>query len=264
LSSEEFTESLNQRRKQIESGRIFFCTGYSNVQEAKDVLNSRDENAWMEYAGHVRGDAGNRPNLKSVSSGGWTVTMVSREAAHMEQIFQFLSYMTQEEATLDAAPGIGAGTYEIVDGIYKRKESVEKEFAEDYEAAAEKYYLNLEFFVDWTIVQKYQPASDRLAYQRQYGGCDIYDSKAVEAAQAVGADEDMQELKEKIDAFYDTAEVEILTSESEEICAQNYQETIEKMEAMGLEELEAYESRQYRQAKLRIQEMEASAEALEQ
>lgn len=254
LSPEEFTESLSQRRKQVESGRIFLCTGYSNVQGAKEILYSKDKNASMEYAGHIRGEEGNRPNLKSVSSGGWTTTMISKDADHMEQIIRFISYMTQEEATLDAAPAIGAETYEIVDGSCVRKESVEQEFEEDYEKAAEKYFLNVEFFVDWTIVQKYQPHSERLNSIRQYSGCDIYDSKAVDAALAAGTDEDMQEIKEKIENYYRTAELEILTSPSMEQCTQKYYETIAKLEKMGLKELEACESRQYQQAKDRIPE----------
>lgn len=252
LLPEEFTESLSQRRKQVQSGRIFFCTGYSNVQEAKDILYSSDKNAQMMYVGQVRGDEGRIPNLKSVSSGGWTATLVYAGAQHKKEIAQFISYMTQEEATLDAAPSIGTETYDIVDDSYVIRESVQKEFAENYQKAAEKYYLNLEFFVDWTVVQKYQPSSERRDFNEQYRNCHIYDSKAVDAAASVGTDNEMQKLREKIEKFYGSAEIEILTSESEEICTQKYQETIRQMERMGLEKLEIFERQQYAQAKRKI------------
>ncbi len=253
---EEFTESLSQRRKQVQSGRIFFCTGYSNVQEAKDILYSNDRDAQMAYVGQVRGDAGSMPNLKSVSSGGWTVTMVHAGTQRKKEIAEFISYMTKEEATLDAAPSIGTGTYDIVDGKYVMRDSVKKEFEENYGQAAEKYYLNLEFFVDWTIVQKYQPPSEREDFRKQYKGCRIYDSKAVDAAAFVASDNEMQMLKEKLESYYNSAEIDILTSDSLGSCTQKYQETISQMEEMGLKELEAYEGRRYQAAKQRMADTE--------
>ncbi len=249
---EEFTESLSQRRKQVQSGRIFFCVGYSNVQEAKDILSSNDREAQMMYVGQVRGDGGKTPNLKSVSSGGWTATLVYAGTQHKKEIAEFISYMTREEATLDAAPSIGTGTYDIVGDGYVLRDSVRQEFEEDYQKAAEKYYLNLEFFVDWTVVQKYQPPAERRDFQEQYKGCRIYDSKATDAAASVGMDSEMQKVRDRIEGFYAGEEIGILTSGSAEECAQRYQEAIARMEEMGLKELEAYERKQYRAAKEKI------------
>lgn len=249
---EEFTESLSQRRKQVQSGRIFFCTGYSNVQDAKDILYSNDKHAQMMYVGQVRGDRQNMPNLKSVSSGGWTVTMVHRGAKHKREIAKFISYMTQEEATLDAAPSVGTETYDIVDGHYVIRDSVKQEFEENYQRAAEKYFPNLEFFVDWTIVQKYQPPSEAQAFKEQYRGCSIYDSKAADAAVSVGTDRQMQELKEKIENYYRGAEIQVLTAGSREECTLEYQEAIAHMEKLGLKDLESFERKRYQEAKKKL------------
>ncbi len=249
---EEFTESTNQRLKQVETGKIFFCTGYSNIKDAGSYLYSKDHNAYMEYAGHIRGDAGNEPNLKSVSSGGWTATMIRKDAEHMEQIIKFIDYMTTEEATLDAAPGVGAETYDIVDGERVMRESVMQEFKEDYAAAASKYYPNLEFFVDWTIVQKYQPRSEYTDFLKQYAGCNIYDSKAVDAAVIFNGNHAIAEMKTGIDEYYSKAEVEILTSSSEEECRSKYEETLAEMDRLGLWKLEIFEKEQYQKAKERM------------
>ncbi len=246
---EEFTESVGQRRKQVEAGRIFFCTGYANIQEAKDILAGKDKKAFMEYAGHIRGESGSRPNLKSVPSGGWTVTMISKNAAHKDRIVEFISYMTGEEATLDAAPLIGAETYKIKNGRRVMKESVRQEFEEDYGQAAEKYFLDLEFFVDWTIVQKYQSNEERMMFRKQYKDCNIYDSKAADAAYIVNSSNKMFDIKVKTEAYYNNAEVDILTSNSMEQCTKKYNQVIEAMEGMGLKELEAYEQGQYQRAK---------------
>lgn len=250
---EEFTESLNQRRKQVQAGRVFFCTGYSNVQEAKDLLQSANPDAQMMYAGHIRGAEGKKPNLKSVPSGGWTVTMVRADAEPMDRIISFIAYMVSEEATLDAAPAIGAGTWELIDQRCVRKESVRREFEENYEKASEKYFMNLEFFVDWTIIQRYQTRQERQNAKKEYIGCEIYDSKAADAAAAVSADSGMLEIKEKVENFYRNAEIEILTCGSQEECASKYQEALKEMERLGLKELEAYESTQYQKAKEKIE-----------
>lgn len=252
MTPEEFTESLSQRRKQMQSGRIFFCSGYSVLQDAQEILYSNDKNAQVVYAGHIWGEEGNIPNLKSVPSGGWTATLVSSEAKHKKEIAQFISYMTKEEATLDAAPTIGTDTYDIVDGHYRIKDMVKQEFEENYEKASLKYFLNIEFFVDWTIVQKYQPAGERTDSKDQAGKYIIYDSKAVEAAESVEEDSRIQEIKEEIESFYSNAEIEILTADSVESCLGKYQETMDRMEQMGLKELEAYESRQYQKAKEKL------------
>ncbi len=250
---EEFTESLGQRRKKIQSGKIFFCNGYSSVQDAKDILSCNDRSARMVYAGHIRGDKDNIPNLKSVPSEGWTATLVSAGTLYKREIAPFISYMTQEEATLDAAPTIGTGTYDIVDGHYVMKDSVRQEFRTDYEEAAGKYYLNMEFFVDWTIVQKYQPLSERTEAKEGNEKFVIYDSKTVDAAEDAGIGNSMQETKDQIEKYYHNAEIEILTSDSLESCTQKYYETIAQMEKMGLKEWEEYESQQYDEAKKRLE-----------
>lgn len=249
LSLDDFTESDNQRRQQVEAGRIFFCTGYANVKDAKEVLKSRDENASMDYVGQIRGDEGKEPNLSSVASGGWTATLVNADTPYMKQVIRFIAYMTSDEGILDAAPEIGADTYEIVDGVCVRKEEVQQEFIENYEKAAEKYYMNLEFFVDWTVVQKYQSKKERRIFNEQYKDSNIYDSKARDAAMTIDSSSPMAETKERIDAYYRAAEIKILTSESEKECLQLYEETIAAMEKMGLTELEAYERAQYQAAK---------------
>lgn len=250
MTDEEFTESTNQRLKQVEAGRIFFCSGYANVKDAKEALHSRDINAVMDYAGQIRGDSGNIPHLKSVPSGGWTVTMVRSDAEHMEEIIHFIDYMTRDEAMLDAYMGTGA--YEIVDGVCVRTKKAGQEFQDNYEQAAGHYLMNLEFFVDWTVVQKYLPEKDRQIFHDQYSDCEIYDSKAWDAAMEIKSDNPLFETKQLIDEFYQGAEVKILTSASEEECIQRYEETIRQMDELGLRELEAYEQQQYLEAKERL------------
>lgn len=250
MPAEEFTESANQRRNQVAAGKIFCCTGYANIKDAKDLLMNYDSNASMVFAGHIRGDGGEKSYLKSVPSGGWTTTLVNKDAEDMEKIIKFIAYMTTDEGILDAAPEIGAETYEIVDGAYRRKDSVRKEFSENYERAAAKYFMNLEFFVDWTVVQRYQT---KRRGSLDYWDYEIYDSKAEDAAYII-EDTAMAEIKERIDSYYQKAEVEILISSSAEECRSRYEKTLKKMDEMGLADLEAYERERYQEAKAKLAE----------
>ena len=91
--------------------------------------------------------------------------------------------------------------------------------------------------------------SERTEAKGSYNKFAIYDSKAVNAAEDVSTDSPMQEIKEQIESFYNSAEIEILISDSLESCTQKYYETITRMEEMGLGEWETYESQQYYEAK---------------
>ena len=99
---------------------------------------------------------------------------------------------------------------------------------------------------------KYQSKEEKEAHLQQYEGCNIYDSKAADAAVVIDGNRAMAEMKAQIDAFYAQAEVEILTAESKEACIKKYEETIAQMDKMGLRKLEVYEKEQYRKAKERL------------
>lgn len=87
---------------------------------------------------------------------------------------------------------------------------------------------------------------------KQYAGCNIYDSKAVDAAVIFNGNHAIAEMKTGIDEYYSKAEVEILTSSSEEECRSKYEETLAEMDRLGLWKLEIFEKEQYQKAKERM------------
>lgn len=258
ISDEEFTQNSTQREQRIASGTVFAATSTSVVQSAKEELYSYDKNALMVYAGQIQGsDSKKTPLLEGVTTGGWTGTLISANADRPDRIAEFISYMTQEEATLDAAPTIGADTYGIVDGKLMRKESVIKEFQKDYQAASSKYLLNLEFFVDWTIVQKYMSEEPQTIWEEQTLKMEkdervhVYDSKAFLAVEPEGGSQ-LAAIKEDIDTYYDEAEKDILMADTEEECEKLYYEAIAEMENLGLKQLEEYENQSFQKAKEKL------------
>lgn len=258
ISDEEFTQNQVQRDQKIASGQVFMATGTSTVQSPKQALYGYDEDALIVYAGQIQGgDSKKTPLLEGVASGGWTGTMITTNAKNAARVAQFISYMTQEESTLNAAPQIGADTYDLVDGKMVRKASVVKEFEKDYQSAESKYLMNVEFFVDWTIIQKYTGNNPQTIWEEQTIAIEqddriqVYDSKAFQAINTEGGS-DLAALKATIDAYYDTAEKQIIMAASEEECERLYYETIKTMESMGLVELEQYENMKFKEAKEKL------------
>lgn len=258
ITDEEFTQNQSQRDQKIASGQVFFMTGTSVVQSPKEALYSYDPEALIVYAGQVQGgDLGKKPLLEGVSSGGWTATMITSNAQNPARIAQFISYMTQEEHTLNAGPAVGADTYDLVDGKMVRKQAVIEAFERDYSAAAAKYLMNIEFFVDWTIIQKYTGDVPQTIWEEQVlqierdERTNIYDSKTFGAIAPIGGS-DLAAAKAAIDAYYDTAEKAIIMAENEEECERLYVEVIKTMESSGWKDVEAYENKKFQEAKAKL------------
>lgn len=258
ITDEEFTQNQSQRDQKIASGQVFLMTGTSVVQSPKEALYSYDSDALIVYAGQIQGgDSGKKPLLEGVSSGGWTATMITSNAQNPARIAQFISYMTQEEQTLNAGPAVGADTYDLVDGKMVRKQAVIEAFERDYSAAAAKYLMNIEFFVDWTIIQKYTSDVPQTIWEEQVlqierdERTNIYDSKTFGAIAPIGGS-DLAATKAAIDAYYDTAEKAIIMAETKEECERLYYETIKTMEDSGWKEVEAYENEKFQEAKTKL------------
>lgn len=258
ITDEEFTQNQSQRDQKIASGQVFLMTGTSVVQSPKEALYSYDPEALIVYAGQVQGgNKGKLPLLEGVSSGGWTATMITSNAENPGRIAQFISYMTQEEQTLNAGPSIGANTYDIVEGKMVRKDSVIEAFETDYASASAKYLMNIEFFVDWTIIQKYTGEEPQTIWEEQVLQIEkddrthIYDSKTFDAVAPIGGS-DLAATKAAIDSYYDTAEKTIIMADSEDECELLYNETIKIMEKMGWNDVETYENKKFQEAKTKL------------
>lgn len=258
ITDEEFTQNQAQRDQKVASGRVFAASGTMTVQSPKEALYAYDPNALIVYAGQMQGgDNGKLPLLEGVASGGWTATMVTTNAKNLPRIAQFISYMTQEEATLDAAPAIGAETYDIIDGKMVRRERVIEAFENDYQAAQARYLMNVEFFVDWTIVQRYTSDDPQTIWEAQALEIErderiyVYDSKTFQSISPEGGT-DLAALKANLDSYYDIAEKQIIMAESEEECERIYFDVIAEMESMGWAQLEEFENMRFQEAKAKL------------
>jgi putative aldouronate transport system substrate-binding protein len=258
ISDEEFTQNQAQRDQKVASGQVFSGTGTMTVQSPRQALYAYDTDALIVYAGQMQGgDAGKVPLLEGVASGGWTGTMITSNAKNVDRIAQFISYMSQEESTLDAAPDIGADTYDLINGKMVRKQKAIDAFESDFQTAKSKYLMNVEFFVDWTIIQKYTGDTPATIWEEQTMQIEkdkrihVYDSKTFQAIIPEGGS-DLAALKASLDAYYDMAEKQIIMASSEEECEAQYRQVIQTMENMGWAALEEYENNKFNEAKAKL------------
>lgn len=256
LTSEEFTQDRTQRNQKIASGQVFMAQGWTTVKEPRKALYSSDPNAKILYASTIEtGDSGKQHYLASSNSSGWTATLISKSAEHPERIITLFSYLTQESVTLDEEYGIGC--YDIVDGKVVRHPEAVAEYAADYNAAYNKYNMNMTFAVDYTINQKYENTDiedelelDRIKMERSDKDSVFDDKIFTDVRPEAGSD--LAAIKTSIDEYWSTMEPQMIMAASEEECEALYNQAVEQINAMGFEQLYEYQNARFQENKAKL------------
>jgi len=257
ITSDEFTQDITMRDQKVASGQVFFAQGWITVKQPRQALFSADSNAKMLYAGHlIGGDNGKTPYLESVNSQGWTTTMITKNAKHPERIITLFAYLTQESVTLDEEYGYGC--YDIVDGKVVRKPEAIEEYNKDYNAAYNKYNMNLQFMVDYTINQKYENVDavtsemerDRIAMERDKS-FNIYDNKCFSDVKPE-AGTDLAGIDAQVTDYWRSAEPKMIMASSAEECERLYREALDQIEALGYSQLMEYQNQRFQENKAKL------------
>lgn len=256
ITTDEFTQDQTQRDQKVASGQVFMAQGWMTVKQPRSALYSSDPNAKMLYCGSITtGDSGNQHYLSSINAAGWTTTMITKSAEHPDRIISLLSYLTQEEAALDEE--YGCGCYDIVDGKAIRKEEAVKEYEDDYNAAYNKYNMNLSFAMDYTIIQKYENLNvenelekDRINMERDKDA-QLYDDKCFSDINPM-AGTDLAAIKASIDEYWKSAEPQMIMASSEEECEMLYQQAIDQIKSMGFDQLYEFQNEKFHKNKQKL------------
>jgi putative aldouronate transport system substrate-binding protein len=257
ITDEEFTMHTQMRDQKIANGEVFAASGWLTVSLPRKSLYTLDENAKFLYAGVINGgDSGKTPVLEAVACGGWTGTMITRNCKDPARAIQFIAYMTSEKTTLDQWYGFGA--YNIIDGKVIRKPEVEKEFEQNYQAAYAKYNLNIEYFVDWTIIEKYSALNpDALYYdidhynQEHDLSITMYDNKALTfVAPEDGSDLSVIDLR--VEDFWKQQMPKMIMAKSAEECTRIYRESLIRADSIGMKTVDTYQNQKFQENKKRL------------
>lgn len=253
ITTDEFTQDQTQRDQKVASGQVFMAQGWMTVKQPRSALYSSDPNAKMLYCGTIKtGNSGKAHYLSSINAAGWTTTMITASAEHADRIVTLFAYLTQEETALDEE--YGSGCYDIVDGKAIRKEEAVKEYEQDYNAAYNKYNMNLSFAMDYTIIQKYENLDvenelekDRINMERDKDA-GLYDDKCFSDINPT-AGTDLAAIKASIDEYWKSAEPQIIMASGEEECEKLYHQAVEQMYSMGYEELYEFQNEKFHKNK---------------
>lgn len=257
LTTDEFTQDITMRDQKVASGQVFFAQGWMTVKQPRQSLLSADPNAKMLYAGHlVGGDNGKTPYVEATSTAGWTTTMITKNAENPDRIISLFSYLTQESVTLDEEYGYGC--YDIVDGKVVRRQEAIDEYAADYNAAYNKYNMNLQFFVDYMINMKYENVDavtselekDRIAMERDVT-VNVYDDKCFSQVKPL-AGTDLAGIDAQVTDHWKTAEPQMIMASSAEECERLYNEALNQLEALGFSQLMEYQNERFQENKAKL------------
>jgi putative aldouronate transport system substrate-binding protein len=257
FTDEAFTMSAQMRDQKVASGEVFAASGWLTVSLPRRSLYSLDENAKFMYAGVINGgDSGKTPIVEAVSCGGWTGTMITKNCKNPAKAIQFMAYMTSEQATVDEWYGYGA--YDLVNGKVVRKPAVEKEFEENYQAAYAKYNLNAEYFVDWTIIEKYTGLNPNALYyevdhynQEHDRSIVMYDNKAfVFTAPEEGSDLSVVDLR--VEDYWKQQTPKMIMAKNNGECERIYRESLAQADSIGMKAVGDYRNRKFHENKQRL------------
>lgn len=255
FGSDEFTNDVNVRDQNVASGRVFAAQGWITVKSPRQSLYSSDPSALIEYAGIINGgDSGKPPYVSSINSGGWTTTMISSKSKHADRIITLFDYLSQDRTILDEEFGIGC--YDITNGMVVRKPEKEKEYADNYRVAYNKYNMNLGYLVDYTINQKYENLNidnalekERIKFERS--GVNIYDDKCFSDVEPI-AGTDEAALAAQIKSYWDSVEPTMIMAPSKDECDAIYHTALSKIDNMGMKKLEAYRNKRFQENKKKL------------
>ena len=256
IREDEFTNETPQRDQLVASGQVFMSQGWMTVKQPRGALYASDQNAKIMYAGTIdKGDNGRDHYLTSVNSGGWTSTVITKNAENPGRIMTLFSYLSQDGVTLDEE--YGHGCYDIVDGLVVRKPEAEKEYEEDYNAAYNKYNMNNGYIVDYTINQKYEnPVVDNVLEQDRINmerdkDQRIFDDKCFTDVQPL-AGTDLAAVKVQLDDYWETMEPQMIMAATEEECEKLYNEAIEQWKLMGYDALYESQNERFKENKAKL------------
>lgn len=204
----------------------------------------------------MKGDAGKTPILEAVNCGGWAATMITKNAKNPAKAIQLMAYFSTEAATVNGYWGYDG--YDLINGKAMQKPAVKGEYAANYEVANAKYNMDVGWFIDWTIVQKYRTIDPEAHYydtdhinQEMDDSITMYDNKAFAF---VNPDDgtDLAVARVKIDDYWDQQYPKMVMAPTAAECTRLFRETLAQMETIGLKDLEAYRNAEFKKNKQKL------------
>lgn len=255
MTDESLTVNQDQLEKALAAGRVFATTGRSWATNARSSLHLADNNARIAYAGQFTGDTNKEVLVPAVASGGWTATMINKDAEDPDRIIRLFAYLSSKEAVMDNLWGTDCWTMDA-DGIVTQNADI-IELEQSDPVAAAKFKGDFPWIGDHTLVQgstgraEGTPFADDDYLMSHDDRITVYDGKCF-ANVVPDAGSEESTIETRVEEYMKQAIGRIITASSAEECEAELDSALTEIEQLGLSKLVEYQNTQFQQNKQRL------------
>lgn len=257
IPEDAWTATADLVNSKLNNGSVFMLFDKSSNGNI-NALERVDPNANFVAVTPPASKDGGEPAISAVSTSGWTWLAICKTSKVPDRAMRLVSYLLTEEGQLLNYYGVEGVTYEYnADGTISYTPEAEKLFNEDYNSATRQYGLSVfPWCFNWATYQRFNPTPTTKAGQadvqindfyREY----VYDARCAELVEPE-AGSDLLATQTKIDSYWDQQELRMMRASSEEEALKIYEEAVEAIKNMGLDEVNAYKSLKFLENKEKI------------
>ena len=256
ISDANFSDTRDLVNEKIASGRVFCqITAPQDFLAPMQSLYDTDNNAVYEPV-LLRNSKGEDPVLQDIRGFGWLVSCISKDTEHPEAVARLVNWLLSDEGQLAVTYGKEGVTYEVQeDGTF----AYTKEYTDALAAGdVKEYALNaMNLLQNYAFTRHYEaPVTDAKLLATQDTIIKIpmakysydYNAQGLKHDPTDPRKEEMSQVSVKISEYRTTAVAEIVTASEADFDAK-YQEAVDTLYSMGLEELIEYNNDGFQNAK---------------
>ena len=244
ISKENFTADRSQISEKIVSGSIFaLMMNVADYQGELRNLYNADNDAVFKPVGPVHAQDMAQPYLVSSGLTGWLVSMISTDTDHLERILGLWEFLYSEEGMLVTEFGFEGDTYTLDDNgtVVWTDSYLEMVNDPDVSATSIVGNENLWLLRNSVTYQQYQPEPATIGEQIgrdvwTYFGPYVYDDTAFQNLGPFGGTDEAA-MAAEIGVYMEEQLPRMVLAGSESELREVYQETLDNLEKMGIEEV---------------------------
>lgn len=256
ISDANFSDTRDLVNEKIASGRVFCqITAPQDFLAPMQSLYDTDNNAVYEPV-LLRNSKGEDPVLQDIRGFGWLVSCISKDTEHPEAVARLVNWLLSDEGQIAVTYGKEGVTYEVQeDGTF----AFTKEYTDALAAGDVKAYAldAMNLLQNYAFTRHYEaPITDAklLATRDTIIKMPMakysydYNAQGLKHDPTDPRKEEMSQVSAKITEYRTTAIAEIVTASETDFDAK-YQEAVDTLYSMGLEELIEYNNDGFQNAK---------------
>ncbi len=258
LDKEWVVNKSEQWTQKLSSGIVFSTfASYWDTDGVNTALASTigEEARFYSYKVVPDGVDPSETTYSGRSTLGWDAIGITANCKNPVEVIKFIDYLVSEEGQYLLMWGVEGETWDMVDGVHVPKQEVIDGFLTDWDATklstgARKWtwFIKNGYGSDGTPydITKYQTSDVAQFANESFGESDRYDTADLTGLEPAGSSPDGLKWQ-KVQDVYNQTFPKIVNAASEEEAISVYESMVAEMNASGLEDVEAYMTKQYQE-----------------